>query len=103
MHVGINDNGVDSINSNVPSDCTRNDTLEEIHKYPLVMIICSLMRKLPFQVMDSPLLNYCKLQSSHLTLILKTHFFKVAVRPFLFPLQKVPMEHNQSSIPIWYL
>lgn len=101
--MGIDDDGVDPTNSDVPSDCTRNDTLEEICKYPLVMIIRSLTSKLPFQVAKSPSLNYYKPQSSHLTLILKTHFFKAAVKPFLFPLQKVPMEHSWSSIPIWYL
>ena len=103
MHADIDDDGVDPTNSDVPSDCTRNDALEEIRKYPPVLIIRSLTSKLPFQVANSPSLNYCKPQSSHLTLILKTHFFKAAVKPFLFPLRKVPMEHSRSSIPTWYL
>ena len=65
------------------------------------MVICDLTSKLRFQVVNCLSLNCYKMQLSHLSLILRTDFFKAAVQLKLFPLWKILAGHSPPSILTW--
>jgi len=88
------------------ADCTRSDSLQGIREYYSFTGHAHLRfdKDKPLsQVVNCRSLSCCETRLFHLSMILRTPFFKAAVEAVLFPLRKEPMEDSQPSIPTWYL